>query len=336
MSLKLIGFIKIFKVFSFNLFSSDIFLPSKIFLMKKNKKVIAMTIQKELEKKDIRIVNEIVPSPISAFGGKFNALLEEGIQYYFPKFTAKSQIYVEMFCYSAVMFFNLRPAPMTCILNDKNSEVINFFRVIKNQLPEIEKELEYIWLSPQAIEEYKDRTDPIGKAILFYLRNKNGFSGINSVNFHYNCHLNVFRKHFGYWKQLLDNSKTALWDLDWRDCFKRINDSKIKVESYVIYQDPPYVKQQHYENTFTEQDHRDLAKMNYETEHHIIVSYADDPLIRELYDPNYFDIKELSWMHSSKEGKKAHIKKELLISNRKLVKRFKDNTIQKTLADMNL
>lgn len=291
-----------------------------------------MISKKENELKDIKIVNGVIPSPISAFGGKFNALLEVGLQNYLPKFTSGNQNYIEMFCYSAVMFFNIRPAPKSAILNDKNIEVINFFRCIRNNQEELEKELEYVWVSPQAFEEFQDRTDPVGRAVMFYLRNRNGFSGINSVNFHYNTYVNKFRKDFTFWKSLLDNSDVAFWDLDFKDVFNRLNRANPKQESYIIYEDPPYIKNGNvYQYKFTEQDHRDLAKLNYETQHHVIISYADDPLIRELYDPNYFDIIELEWMHSTKQGIKTNMKKELLISNRKLVKRLEDNTIQKKL-----
>ncbi|AKQ71750.1 MULTISPECIES: DNA adenine methylase [Bacillus] len=55
----------------------------------------------------------------------------------------------------------------------------------------------------------------------------------------------------------------------------------------LFYVDPPYVgREQFYAGEFTEQDHRDLARLLIQAKGKVVLSYYDDPLILELY-PNW-------------------------------------------------
>lgn len=83
--------------------------------------------------------------------------------------------------------------------------------------------------------------------------------------------------------------------------------------------DPPYVKETNlswsgklYEYGFTMQDHVRLRDAIVRCSHKVIVSYGDDPLIRELYKD--FFIHEGAWTYS---GRKDRTKKgrELIITN---------------------
>jgi len=80
--------------------------------------------------------------------------------------------------------------------------------------------------------------------------------------------------------------------VDGKDFIKHIDETE---ENAFIYLDPPYVKEGKglYKNSFTNQDHKDLAKVVSTLRNKWFVTYDDEPLIEELYKDfhiNRFDI----------------------------------------------
>lgn len=98
-------------------------------------------------------------------------------------------------------------------------------------------------------------------------------------------------------------------------------------ESVWIYCDPPYVKDtigakasKLYQNSFTYDDHKRLAKCITESPHRICLSYDDDEkgIVRELYAGSQFHIFDAAWTYcgtASANGEKKMIGKELIITN---------------------
>lgn len=266
-----------------------------------------------------------LPSPISAFGGKFRAVQEAHIQDFIMPCVGTTE-YVEMFCFSATLFFNLNTRPRRAILNDADDRLMRFWRVIRDHCTEFEQELEYCWLAPSVFAEYKQRQDEIGQAVFFYLQNRNGWCGIRSESFHYNYRGHHIRKDLKPWAKMLNHGCVEMWNLDFREVFDRLDKAGGKEGHFCIYEDPPYFQQgERYDHRFTEQDHRDLAELNHATPHTVVLSYADHPLVRALYAD--WDVIELIYSHSQKSGNHGkdceHAiggegKRELLLSNRPL------------------
>jgi len=266
-------------------------------------------------------------SPISALGGKFRGIQEQHIQEFIPECVGGLE-YVEMFCYSATMFFNLLQRPRRAILNDKDDRLMRFWRVIRDHCEEFESELEYVFLAPSVMKEYSEREDEIGQAVHYYLQNRNGWCGIKSVNFHYNWRSHHLAKNLQKWKDMLNHGCVELWDLDFREVFDRLDIAGGKEGHFCIYEDPPYFQQgTRYENKFTEHDHEELAERNHQSPHQVVLSYADHPKVREMYSDWY--IEELDWLHAKKSGNHGKVcenrigeegAKELLLSNMPLVR----------------
>lgn len=118
-------------------------------------------------------------SPVSIMGGKF--YLADNI----VKLIPPHKIYVEVYGGSGAVLFRKEPSPVE-VYNDLNSDLVNFFRVLRNekQFAEI-----YTLLSntPYSLQEFneavewKQQKDPVLRAYYWFLRMKMGFNGMGTV-----------------------------------------------------------------------------------------------------------------------------------------------------------
>jgi len=102
--------------------------------------------------------------------------------------------------------------------------------------------------------------------------------------------------------------RTIVTNLDFRE---------LKLDKGIVYFDPPYVSvgDKLYAVSFTDKDHRDLSVYIKSTKLPWLLSYNEDPLVRELYaDCNILSINHTMTMSSFCEGKKCKVKPELLIT----------------------
>jgi len=257
----------------------------------------------------------VVRSPIRSIGSKARLIQKHRLWEFFPECKAGSKnlpngkhiafrkVYVELFCGSAIMFFNLDPAPKYAILNDSNHDIFNFFTVIKDNYDEFYKELTFAYCGTDWIDMYEKKTDPVSRALSFYIKNR--FSNIIPTPVE-------FPKDFDFWKQKLDASRVQIWNLDAFDALDRLNTVKHENDTnateYQVYEDPPYVgTETFYGKDF---DHARLSKLNHDTTHAVILSYNDCDLVRELYrDWNVIELESYSNMKKRRYT-------ELLLSNR--------------------
>ncbi len=270
-------------------------------------------------------------SCIRAIGGKSHAIKMVGLDLYIP-ICDSNQYYVEPFCYSAVMFFNVKCR--NAILNDYNDMIYNFWNVIKTQYTEFEKELEFVWIGKKWYDEFQKRTDPVGKAVFFYMDNKQCHAGILEEKWKWKYNVKPLYKELSKWKRQFDDKNSlSIWNLDFREVFSKLEEKGGNSHSFVYYLDPPYVQEgevYNKDNTektlkFNEQDHKDLfqwfEKLAQDQRNQLILSYDDHPLIRDLYSS--YHIKEIEFFYGNQQDKG----KELLISNRPLVKRSENRTL---------
>ncbi|HTF80097.1 MAG TPA: DNA adenine methylase, partial [Cytophagales bacterium] len=108
------------------------------------------------------------------FGGKFSWV--EQLIKHFPE----HEHFVDMFCGSLAVTLN-KPYSNIDTANDINSEVINFFRVLRNRPEELTTLLR---LTPVSREEYNyawqcyEDVDELEKARMFYVRVRQSFYGL--------------------------------------------------------------------------------------------------------------------------------------------------------------
>ena len=282
--------------------------------------------------------NTITRSPLRFIGSKLMLIQKYRLCEFFPQTCGHHAVvengkinrheysaYVEVFCGSAVLFFNLDPAPRYAILNDINKDIYNFWHVIRYNCDQFMKELEYTWNGDDWVDEYSTRNDDVAKAIVFYINNRRGEFIKGSPT--------KFYKDFSPWKKKLDDSYTRIWPYDYKKALNIINAPKNKNRGsgssmliYIVYEDPPYYGTEcvYEHGSFTLKDHYILSKMNHESTSMIFLSYNDCPQVRELYKD--WHILELEMFNKRKE----ETRKELFLSNRPLVRHVKEAENKKT------
>jgi DNA adenine methylase len=229
------------------------------------------------------------------FGGKFT-WVDLLIQHFPPHVH-----FVDLFCGSMAVTLNKRPSPIETA-NDLNSEDVTFFRVLR------ESPQELIWLlnlTPVIREEYKGAwhaksrgLSDLEKARRFYIRVRQSFYGLGAQRLNKGWHLTVTKtltrvsETISRWNNGIDK----LWPVverlrgvqienkDFRELIPAIDYDKM-----FFYCDPPYPKEcrsgknDDYEHDFTDDDHRDLARLLNAIKGKAMISSYDCPLMRELY-----------------------------------------------------
>lgn len=272
-------------------------------------------------------------SPLRIVGSKKKLIQKYDLMNYFPdcvsykrynevkgKHIIHRRIYVELFAGSAVLFLNLDPVPLYAILNDVDHDIFNFWNVIKEKYDEFIKELEFTWCGQDWIDKFTKRDDDVGRAIFFYVKNR--FSNIIQLPVRFPKQIE-----FNDWKKRLDRARLQIWNYDYKDALSKLNKMEYLENDnsmeFLIFEDPPYHgTESFYGSGFKEEDHRTLAKLNHESTHHIILTYNDSPLIRELYK-DWYCIEMDNYTSF-----KVQYNKELLLSNKPLMK--KQSKIQGT------
>lgn len=260
------------------------------------------------------------------FGSKVKAI--RSLKPYFPPFNRIDQYYIDPFMGSLILPFNLNPRSV--ILNDINNDLYNFWQCVKNNAEELAKELEYVWVGENWYYEYQKRTDPIGKAVYFYIQHltSHGYDDTSNKTFRHFHTIRYFTKDFTAWKQWFDTrSSFTLWNMDFRKMFQLIARYNLR-EYYVIYCDPPYFKQGiNYNASFSEQDHIDLSNILHSLKDkpniHIFLSYDDLEFIRNLYKDFYITSIAFNVGSGKIRGEKDY--QELLISNKPFKQYFQQS-----------
>lgn len=180
------------------------------------------------------VANE--PKPIFAWQGGKRWMVKELLPLIPPHKT-----YVELFCGGGALLC-AKSKSTAEVINDKNSELVNLYRIVKYHLAALNEELDWCLNSREEFNAFKEQrglTD-IQRAARWFLRMKNGFGGAPD--------------HFGRARQgggaahsskkgrlaLLRafNSRldsVVIENLDWQECIE-LYDSK----TAVFFCDPPY------------------------------------------------------------------------------------------------
>lgn len=283
--------------------------------------------------------NKFLKSPLSGYGSKSEACRIFKLHEFFPILTDYKQIYIEPFCFTASVFWNIQCK--SAILNDIEGEIMNFWEVMLHKRQELNEKILPIWIGDEWYNQLNqiinETNDPVYRAIRFYMCNRNSVYGIPTTQFKYSLVHKTFEKDFSQWQSIIDQKYSfATWNLDYRQFYEDHiltqhgeKDGRIK---FYIYADPPYIEQgKNYLHNFTPDDHLQLAKyhniLKDNPDFFIIISYDDHPTIRELY--KNWHIQQVSWKTGAK-ARKMNEYSELMISNRP----FKRYTSQTNLSNL--
>lgn len=151
------------------------------------------------------------------------------------------KMYVELFCGGGALLCAKEPSAAE-VINDRNSELVNLYRIVKYHLPELNRELDWCLNSRREFADFKEQrglTD-IQRAARWFLRMKNGFGGApdhfgrgrmgGGAAFSSKKGRMALLKAFN---ARLD--KVCIENLDWQECI-HLYDSK----QAVFFCDPPY------------------------------------------------------------------------------------------------
>ena len=207
------------------------------------------------------------------------------------------QTYVEPFCGAASVLFN-KPRSYAEVLNDKDSDIVNLFRVLRENSPLIPHRLQTaLALTPYSAEEYRlayeYTDDPVERARRFFVRSAMGFFA-DSCNLANPCpgfRADVWRKNgipAHNWARLPDNLDYFIERL--RGVVVHNIDAFDIIQKYdradtLFYIDPPYVastrtqaSHHRYRHDMDEDGHRALVDACLHLRGMAVVSFYAHPI----------------------------------------------------------
>lgn len=257
---------------------------------------------------------------INYFGGKFTWV--DYLYSYFPDHIH----FIDVFCGSMAVTLN-KPYSEIDTANDINSEVVNFFRVLRESPDELLRQLK---MTPVSREEYNNCwysdsvNDPLEKARRFYVRARQSFFGLGIQRKNKGWHMvkTISRSNFGEtvskWHNGIEKLIPVIDKLTHiqieNDGFRNLI-PKMDFPGAFFYCDPPYplearASKNDYCFDFEDQDHRDLAKILHGINGKAMISSYNCRLMQELYSDWYFvkfpkkknnirsgDVEECIWMN---------------------------------------
>ena len=220
------------------------------------------------------------PNLFPYFGGKYR--LASKLIPMFPE----HQCYVEVFGGAGNVLIQKHPSKVE-VFNDINSDVVNLFRVLRNDFDEFHRQ---VTLTPHSREEIalnrksrKTETDPLKRAVMWYSVICQSFAG----------------KHDGGWafSKQTDRAKAFKNKVDrlplivdrLREVLIENKDFQFILDSYdgkdtLFYLDPPYVPETRrdggYENEMTTQEHATLISILSDIQGQVMLSGYQ----HEIYD----------------------------------------------------
>lgn len=249
----------------------------------------------------------MIDSPIKWVGGK-SKLRSEVI----ARFPHDAECYAELFAGAGWVLFGKNPHPVE-VLNDKNDELMNLYRVLKWRPAELLEQIQHSLYSRSLFMELRAQDastlSEMDKAVRTYLMIQMAFGGDIS---------NSQSASFGYWNKSrgdlfqfksLDQIFPASARLrgvfvecgDFTDILRRYDQPRT-----IFFADPPYLDTCGYAEEFNECDHERLAEALKGIQGRFLVTVNDHPRIREMYAGFHFEeAKEARALARASEGRVA-------------------------------
>lgn len=249
---------------------------------------------------------------IPYFGGK--SRLAKTIISKFPE----HQCYVEVFAGAANVFF-AKEANGTEVINDLDRDLITLYRTVKHHPEELHRQFKYALVARDEFERLlqvnPDTLTDIQRAARYLYLQRMCFGGrSNGRTFGTSTkgspRLNLFTLQRLLEEAWLRLGQVMIECLDFRDLIPRYDR-----EYTLFFLDPPYWKIDGYEHNFVEQDFYDLAEVLAGIKGRFLMTINDTLDVRKIFDRFVVEDIELKYSMSTKEGSRAKVRTELLISN---------------------
>jgi len=249
-------------------------------------------------------------SPLPYIGGK--SKLSEKIINMMPKHKA----YCEVFAGAAWVFFRKKPSKYETI-NDLDSDLIVFYRVLQNHLEEFLKQFKWLLSSREWFEDWKRQqkagglTD-IQRAARYYYLQRHSFAGrVRSRTFGpgpmRRPRINLLRIEEELSEVHLRLATVTIENLPWQDFMKRYD----RVDT-LFYIDPPYYKAPYYQHNLELEDYREMVETLAGLKAKFILSINDHPEMRDIFKDFRIEPVTLKYTVAKKEHKTG---RELIITN---------------------
>ena len=254
-------------------------------------------------------------SPLGYLGGK--SRLAKRIVERLPSHTT----YVEPFCGGAWVFFTKPPSRVE-VLNDRDGELVRFWKVVRHHLPEFLRCLDFSLVSREEFEsESKQNPDvltDVQRAVRYYRLQRMGYGGKTtnrtfgtSVQRPNSLNIPAARERLEDVHKRM--ARTTIENLDACECIKRYDSPET-----LFYIDPPYWNADFYAVSFKGEDFQRLADTLKTINGQFILSLNDTPEVREIF--NGFKIESIETKYSlgntkTSQGTRGVDRKEVLISN---------------------
>lgn len=249
-------------------------------------------------------------SPLAYIGGK--SKLSETI----IKMMPDHQAYCEVFAGAAWVFFRKEPSRYETI-NDLDSDLVTFYRVLQNHLEEFLKQFKWLLTSREWFEDWKRQQEAGGltdiqRAARYYYLQRLSFAGrVRGRTFGTGPmrrpRVNLLRLEEELSEVHIRLANATIENLPWPDFVKRYDRDRT-----FFYLDPPYYLAPYYQHNLSLEDYRQMAKILIGIKASFILSINDHAEMRMVFKD--FNIKAVELKYSAAKGKQP-TGKELLISN---------------------
>ncbi len=239
----------------------------------------------------------------------------------------KTRSYIEVFGGGGWVLYKKERSNLE-VYNDLNSNLVNLFRVIRDNYDEFSHRAEWSLHSREMYQEARAKLkddkflNEVEKAMHIAIAQVQSFSGKGGWGYTVNVNKMTNGKWSPFLRRLeLINARLKNVQIECLDFEKLIK--KYDGENALFYIDPPYVGVEHYYDTDTNkfrlEDHKRLAELLKNIKGKFVLSYYENELVRKLYK-DFKIIKKNTSKHSAGVTKQSGIKKkpraiELLVMN---------------------
>jgi len=249
-------------------------------------------------------------SPLAYIGGK--SKLAGTIIKMIPEHRA----YCEAFCGAAWVFFRKEPSQYETI-NDLDSDLVTFYRVLQNHLEEFLRQFKWLLSSREWFKDWKRQQEAGGltdiqRAARYYYLQRHSFAGrVRGRTFGTapldRPRINLIRMEEELSEVHLRLARVTIENLPWQDFIARYDRKQT-----FFYLDPPYYKAPVYQHNLELEHYQEMAELLAKIKAKFILSINDHPEIREIV--RGFKIKPVQLKYSVAKERLTEAK-ELLVSN---------------------
>jgi len=234
-----------------------------------------------------------------------------------PLFPENITTFIDMFMGSGAVTFAMVDRAHSIIANDKDAEVFNLFMMLKNRKEELIEIIETMPVHETLFQHWKtfQEYDQVWRATRFLMLSNFGYLGKPDIlAFYYdgtNPKINLLQNINNSFKQM---QTVSFMCCDFHEVLSKIPDHKhrpLSKKNSFIYADPPYIGTgDNYQESFTENDTRDLFS--------ILTSSGIRFALSEFRHPLVIALAEEHGLHITSLGERRNLKnrrEEILITN---------------------